>query len=731
MRCPTRADGVALLLLIGLWALIFGRTLWLPASDALVPADGDFYGQFLTFSTYQYDRLHTGEIPLWNPYNNGGFPFIADTQAAVFYPLRLLAMAIASLTGGWGVRPLLLEGLAHFLIASAGWYAFLRVLTAASRVSVYAAFSGTLAAVYGGFLMGYPLLQLAILEAAVWLPLVLVGILLATTAGRVRWHWLLVSGVALGISWLAGHPQTSWFCTVLAVVWLGYRAWQVGWRWPLALRSLILLGVVTGGITAITLLPGLEYLRYTTRADLGFAAKANGFPLRDVVQFLVPGVVSQFSPLFIGVTAFLLALSSLRRRAAWIWGAIALAALLLSFGGNAPFYGWVYGLPTGLSFFRGQERFAFVVSAALAVMTAYGVTLLDEPGPRRYSGRWLRAWALALVTMYALLTILSPADPTTLQPIVSATLTGTLGLVIVVVALRLRRPQVYLSVVCSVIAIELIAAAFTSQAVLVPPAAVEDMLLAAPLIAQVQQDQGIFRVDGFRGLRANTASMVGVQDIRGISPLFLTSANALINADYSHNPLAWELFAVKYVFSDRQQFSTPTQILAEGADRDGAIALHQLLNPRPFAQLLYQVDIVDSDEFAWALLHDPRYQPRDSVILLGAPAQPLSAAPTGSGQAEVTHFAPESVIVQISTPQNAVLSLAMVDYPGWRAALDGSPTPLRRAYGALLAVEIPAGDHTLTLTYQPLSFMIGLFISALTWAGCIGFALWSWHKGNV
>ena len=71
-------------------ALLLASLLTPVAADQASLAKGDFSGQFVAFAGYQYDRMTRGEIPLWNPYNNGGLPFIADTQAAVFYPPRWL-----------------------------------------------------------------------------------------------------------------------------------------------------------------------------------------------------------------------------------------------------------------------------------------------------------------------------------------------------------------------------------------------------------------------------------------------------------------------------------------------------------------------------------------------------------------------------------------------------------------------------------------------------------------
>ena len=53
-----------------------------------------------------------------------------------------------------------------------------------------------------------------------------------------------------------------------------------------------------------------------------------------------------------------------------------------------------------------------------------------------------------------------------------------------------------------------------------------------PLIAQVLSDtDGTFRVDGARGLTDNYGSLYNVQDINGISPLFMEGPYNLIQGD--------------------------------------------------------------------------------------------------------------------------------------------------------------------------------------------------------
>ena len=311
---PALAGGCARAALVALWALYFWRLFTPSDADVLSLREGDFSGQFVAFFSYQVERLGDGEVPLWNPYNYAGHPFLADTQSAVFYPPRLLTVALVNALDrtapGDLYTALQAEMALHVLLASLLMYAFARRLTAASGAHRLASITGGLVAAltyaYGGYLAGYPPLQLAVLEAGVWLPLALLAIFEATRAARPGWLCLMLAGTALGLALLAGHPQTALFALYLSLAWLGYRLWQAGataWRPWLArfVMSAAVLGLVAGGLAAVQLLPGLEYLRHTSRDTLAYAEKAHGFPLRDLVQVVFPGIMSEWSPLYVGI----------------------------------------------------------------------------------------------------------------------------------------------------------------------------------------------------------------------------------------------------------------------------------------------------------------------------------------------------------------------------------------------------------------------------------------------
>ncbi len=728
----SRNDWLALIALVALWLLFFWRLFTPIAGDQASLKQGDFSGQFVAFGAYQYQRMSVGEVPLWNPYNNGGMPFLADTQSAVFYPPRLLTIALARLSGGWSYHALELEMTFHVLFYSLTMYALVRRLTLARAGSITGALAAAVIASYGGYLSGYPPLQLAVLEAGVWLPLALLGVTEAARREQFRWCWLLLTGLALGLSWLAGHPQTSWFLTYLLVAYLGYQVYGRRDRWQVFVLGVMLFGALAFGLAAVQLLPGLEYLPQTARVDFTYGAKGNGFPFRDVIQLLFPGVMSLFSPLYVGIPALALAFIALwsRTKDSLFWGLVALVALGLSFGANSVVFPALYNLLPGLRFFRGQERAVYLVVNSLAILAGWGLVVLAEWDKARWAQRtkhvrWMLAVLFGVTAVAGALVFhqwLEQRDALndTLNTVLFSTIIS--AALLLVVWQMLNQPQAgrYRLLLVALLTFELFTVNMDAASNYDPvPPASQLSMTPPPLVARVLEDDAVpFRVDGFRGLHDNYGSLYRVLDMRGISPLFLDGVFNLVEPE-KINPLAWELMAVRYVYSDWEQLPAESAIIASGEDRYGTVNLHRLDDPRPFAHLLTQAEVVDSDEFARALLADPNFNPRDTVIIDTAPTLELSAGEPDEASASVTAFAPEIISIEVDTPENVILSIAHPHYPGWQASLDGEPAPMLRAYGALTALEVPAGQHEIRLVYDPLSYRVGAVLSLFTWAALV------------
>mgnify|MGYP000262079560 CR=1 FL=1 len=735
MQLIKSQDVRAVLALLILWMIFFWRVLTPVVEDQASFKQGDFSGQFVAFGAYQYERMSEGEIPLWNPYNNGGLPFIADTQAAVFYPPRLATIVVAKLSGGWSYHVLELEAIVHVLAYSLLMYLFIRRLTD----SVWGAFVASIIVAYGGFISGYPPLQLALLEAAIWLPLAALSILEATRHEKIKWTWIIFAGFSLGLSWMAGHPQTSWFLTYLLVAWLAYRVYVQKQGWIAFIGGIALMGIITLGTTAITFLPAAEYLTMTVRSGLGFDAKGNGFPFEDIAQFIFPGSVSAFSPLYVGVPALILVFIACwyKWKDSRFWLIVAIFGLLLSFGSNSALYHVLYTPLPGLRFFRGQERAAFLVANSLAILAGIGMSYLSNwtvENDKKPVSRFVSVLLLIICGLTGLIYVgwwgnVGDGFGRLISPAALSAMVIVAAWAFVMWQIRNPGNRWAILLIAILLVFELFSVNMdaetnydsipaSEQLSLTPPDIVQTMLNDAP--------QEPYRVDGFRGIQANYGSLYEIMDIRGISPLFLESTSNIIYRDYVNNPRAWEIFSVRYIFSERDSFGQiETEVIAEDDDREGHIYLHEVTNPRPFALLVYDYALVGGDAHAIELLYDPNFPVRDSVILQTEPTIPLPDSVPENATATITQFTPEHITIEISTSENAILSLSLVDYPGWKATLDGDAVEILRAYGSLSAIEIPAGEHQVTLSFEPISYQIGAIMSLITWAiAGITFIFW-------
>lgn len=64
------------------------------------------------------------------------------------------------------------------------------------------------------------------------------------------------------------------------------------------------------------------------------------------------------------------------------------------------------------------------------------------------------------------------------------------------------------------------------------------------------------------------------------------------------------------------------------------------------------------------------------------------------------------------------LFLSDTYYPGWKVTLDRKPSPIYRANYAFRGAMVPAGKHTVTFTYQPNSFTVGIIGSVAGIIAC-------------
>ncbi len=219
---------------------------------------------------FNRDSLRAGRLPLWNPYNGGGVPHLANFQSAVFSPYSL-PFYLFSLRAALVVAPFL-------KLFTLGFFTFLFLKQLGVRQE--AALLGATAFMFSAqnvLWLGYHNTESAIVLPAglYFVEKVLhrtrphTGALTAHLRGRSFWYLVALS-LSIAIGLVAGHPETFCFGFFLLAAYIFYRLvglWLAQHRDRSALLRLFgvgglfcAAGALAAGLAAVQILPFLEYL---------------------------------------------------------------------------------------------------------------------------------------------------------------------------------------------------------------------------------------------------------------------------------------------------------------------------------------------------------------------------------------------------------------------------------------------------------------------------------------
>ncbi len=427
MTKPTLKTVSAIILLLSLTLIFFWKILL--TNLILVGVDSFLY--FYPYKAYAAEALRAGRLPLWNPHLFMGAPFLANSQAGIFYPFNWLFIGLsAPKQVAWSI------GL-HIFLAGI----FMMTYT---RRSLGLGWSGAITAATlfacGGYL-GAQVEHINQLNAAIWLPLLFLLYDHAIDQPGQRRRWLVALAFVIALTLLAGHTQTvfiSLFGLGLYALWRGvgeagifhsssattapvaeqsgirYLQFIVRALWPLAVAA-----VLGAALAAIQLFPTAELSSLSIRSAGLTYQNVVSFSLRPTLlhyALLPPFNLDLSQPMgpafgewvaYVGISGLLLAglglVQAIRqaapRRFVWLGG----VGLLLSFGMfTGPLYLVLYYLMPGFSLFRVPARWLLLYAFGMAILAGFGLDALTRPQTLRTdlitTQRWLTAktWRLTL-----------------------------------------------------------------------------------------------------------------------------------------------------------------------------------------------------------------------------------------------------------------------------------------------------------------------------------------------
>ena len=752
-------DVIIIVILALLPALFFWRLIAPNPADRMNISTGDFTEQYYPLRAYAAQESSAGQLPLWNPSLYGGQPALADIQSGALYPPQIFEVAVLDWLGlGFPVWALELQVIAHFSWAAVGAYLFGRRLAQrAGAIPRKARFAGTVVSLvytYSGYLTGFPVQQMTILEVSAWAPWVLLAMDVLSRRSETRdWRLkaggLALAGLLFGLSLLPGHPQTSLYVIYIAAAYYFFRVLSqwfaegarqssisrgrslVGYLIPATgyLLLALLLGLALAGAQ---LLPTWEFIARSPRANLTYEQVSFGLPVHELVSLVYPGYFGG-SPPYVGILPLILiglawALGRPRRDVSF-WTVVGLLALLLALGGNTFVYPLFYLVVPGFDAVRHQERAFLIYALSAAVLSGYGALVLVIPLDRfrrtrlsrfERGGRIVFGVALALTALF--LYGWKTSEHSDLfggvlrHHVFGLTL---LGGSLILLALRPTRALTRtwgMVLIAGWIAFNLFTINWRfnleEPGPIRPfaPTALTEFLSVETGATQAKQPVRIASAGLLPG-GPGAASVYGLQDVIGNTPLHL----AAIEAFEEEVPewRRWQLLNVHYVLSERDLGGPGlVQVFPPGDAGEDETRVYAMGDPFPRAWMVHVIEVIPDDKAALARLSADEFDLRRVAVAAEPPGGGLYRSAVGS-TAQIAAFAPDELSVEVDAAGEGLLVLSEIYYPGWQASVDGKPARLVRTNVLLRGIPVPEGHHTVRMWYQPVSVRLGWVISGL------------------
>ena len=719
----------------------------------------DAMAQYYPWRTFAHDSLSRGIIPLWNPFQFCGMPFVANSQSAVFYPPNVIFYLIDP------ARAFAVSAALHLFLAGLFAYMFLGALGLGRFGST---FGGT-AFAFCAFLAAWIQLP-TVVNTAVWLPLALFFVARYFDTRRIG--YIIGMGFSVGTALLAGHPQVFLFVAGAGAAYFIFRALTAEGAFHRRLGRGVLAGAVAVALAllwgAVQLLPAAELLPLSHRATVASAQGYSAYlrfamPWQQLITLALPefmgnpiygtywgrGNLAEYAA-YVGILPLILAILGIvwrRDKHAIFFAAVAACALLLALGTPLNLL-LFYGVP-GFSSTGGPARMLFIYSAAMAVLAGMGADAaakaLGDPNRARQFARHLVIGSIVAalgtgVFILVLAVTLSVAPGGLLEAPASNIVVMLLVLAAAAGAswIAARRigvsPEVALAVLLTASVLELFAFGMgyyrtAPRQQVYPPTELTDYLKNRAAIGRILPLYRAWGLERFPTavLPPNSAMVYGLSDAQGYDSLYLARYRSVLAAVEGRDPsppangnmlLGWlgdpsllPALGVVYVVS-HEPLSLPGLTL----ERSGEVNVYRVEKFLPRAYMARSATPTADLLGSLAGLK----QAAQGGVVLETSEQVPAATPALGPRSAVTILKQDLNRVRLKAWQAGYVVLSDAYYPGWRAWVDGKPAKIIIANGAFRAVRVGPGEHDVEMRFEPGSFRLGLFATLL--AAAIGMA---------
>lgn len=703
----------------------------IPVKNNAMP---DVIGQIYPWKKFTIDSWKRGDIPLWNPYTFSGTPHLANYQSQVFSPTNLIYFLLPFLDA-WSIQILLQP-----LLAGIFMYLYARKL----NISGGGAAISALSFMFCGFIttwMAYGTLAYAIL----FLPLCLYAIesFLSTKSSK----YLIILSLGITFSFFSGHFQTSLYLFGAVVF---YVIWELLYSRDIKSFLLLMISSVSGLLMAmIQILPSLEFYQNSVRE--GIFQKMEVIPWKYFLTRIAPdffgnpvtrndwfGHYAEWSsysgivPLLISPFVFLKRIN----RKIGFFIVLFIISILLSH--DSFLVDLVVWLRIPVLSTSAASRIIVLSSFSIAVLAGFGFDRINENFKIEKIIPFLLVPIIFVILLWTAVFFGNLGiDKTVVARNNSILPTGLSGLFIGFIISRIIFRNKILKNFAMYGLLFLVAFEMLRFALKWMP--FEERKYVYPEVETVQEYKKLSSEKRFYlDTHAENAVMYGLPITDGYDPLYIgrygefvkfIDSGKLENGERSlvlfpkngrYSKKAISLLGVKYIayrVSDgRAPWAFPYWEYPENQLKeiftDGKYTIFENNYASPRTYMVYNTSLESDKEKILSNLFNDEFNASSSAIVeenLGT----LSGIGEAQYISKISKYSGNNVDVMVQTPQNGLLVLSDVFYPGWKAYIDGQKTSVKRVNYIFRGVVVPEGQHTIQFKYEPESFRNGLLISMM------------------
>lgn len=159
----------------------------------------------------------------------------------------------------------------------------------------------------------------------------------------------------------------------------------------------------------------------------------------------------------------------------------------------------------------------------------------------------------------------------------------------------------------------------------------------------------------------------------------------------------------------------------------GDVKVYENSDVLPRAFMVYEWEWVDGVETAVSTMQSADFDPRKTAVFIGT-GELSTEVDFPQNSVEISHDAPERVVVQVDSARAGYLLLTDANYAGWEVAVNGRFAEIIDADVLFRAVAVPAGTSEVVFTFVPSSFKLGLVVSGVMLLLLVFRTLGIWNK---